>query len=92
MRRLAYRGGAPAIQDLVGGQIPIVVGTLADALPNTRPATFACSATTGEKRSPFMSDVPTRSRAATNLGSRLVRRVDAEGTPSATVDRRQGAG
>lgn len=59
MRRLPYRGGAPAMIDLVGGQIPIVVGTVADALQQHRAGTIRIVAVCSEKRSPFLADVPT---------------------------------
>ncbi len=59
MRRLAYRGGAPAMNDLVGGQIPLGVMTLSDALQQYRGGLVRMLATLGEARSPFVSQVPT---------------------------------
>jgi len=59
LRRLAYRGGAPAISDLIGGQIPLSIGTVADALQQHRAGTIRTIATTGGTRSQFMPEVPT---------------------------------
>jgi tripartite-type tricarboxylate transporter receptor subunit TctC len=59
MKRLAYRGGAPAINDLVGGQIPLSVGTLADALQQHRGGNLRILAVASEKRSPFAPAIPT---------------------------------
>ena len=59
LRRLPYRGGVPAMNDLVGGQIPIVIGTLTDALQQHQAGTVRMLATLGAARSPFVPDVPT---------------------------------
>jgi tripartite-type tricarboxylate transporter receptor subunit TctC len=59
MRQLAFRGGAPAIQELVGNQIPLSIGTLADALAQHQAGTIRILATTGKTRSQFTPDVPT---------------------------------
>ncbi len=67
MKRLPYRGGAPSINDLVGGQIPIVVGTIADALQQHRGGNIRIVAVTGKARSPFVPDVPTLTESGFNL-------------------------
>ena len=88
MRRLAYRGGAPAIQDLVGGQIPIVVGTLADALAQHQSGNIRVIATTGEKRSPFVPEVPTAIEQGFKIsGSAWYGTWMPKGTPAAAIDR-----
>lgn len=63
MRRLPYRGGALAMNDLVAGQIPISIGTVADALQQHRAGTIRILATTSKTRSPFLPDVPTLAEA-----------------------------
>jgi tripartite-type tricarboxylate transporter receptor subunit TctC len=67
MKRLPYRGGAPAINDLVGGQIPIVIGTLVDALQQHRGGTVRIVAVTSKARSAFVPDVPTLSESGIDL-------------------------
>jgi len=54
-----YRGGAPALQDVVGGHIPMSVNPLSEALPLHQSGTIRALAVTGAKRSPFMPNVPT---------------------------------
>jgi tripartite-type tricarboxylate transporter receptor subunit TctC len=67
MRRLPYRGGAPAINDLVGAQIPLSVGTVADALQQHRAGTIRMIATTGAVRSQFTPEVPTLKEAGHDI-------------------------
>jgi tripartite-type tricarboxylate transporter receptor subunit TctC len=58
-----YRGGAPALQDVVGGHIPMSVNPLSEALPLHRSGTIRALAVTGAKRSQFMPNVPTATEA-----------------------------
>jgi tripartite-type tricarboxylate transporter receptor subunit TctC len=58
-----YRGGAPALQDVVGGHIPMSVNPLSEALPLHQSGTIRALAVTGAKRSQFMPDVPTAKEA-----------------------------
>src|SRR5687767_6570793 len=54
-----YKGGGPILIDLVGGQLDMAIGTLAQALPHIRSGRLKNLATTGPKRSPLQADVPT---------------------------------
>jgi tripartite-type tricarboxylate transporter receptor subunit TctC len=54
-----YKGGAPQIQDLLGGHIPASVNPVAEALPHAHGGKLRVLATTGSKRSPSLPDVPT---------------------------------
>jgi len=54
-----YRGGGPAINDLVGGQIPVGVNALSSILPQIRAGRVRALATTGKARSAALPDVPT---------------------------------
>lgn len=56
---VAYRGMAPLVQDLMGGQIASGVLTPADALPLLASGKLRLLATSGTARSRFMPDVPT---------------------------------
>jgi tripartite-type tricarboxylate transporter receptor subunit TctC len=53
-----YRGGAPAVQDLVAGQIDFVLSTLVQ-LPLVRAGTIKAYALTSEKRLALAPDIPT---------------------------------
>jgi tripartite-type tricarboxylate transporter receptor subunit TctC len=59
MTPVHYRGGAPALQDLLGGHVPAGVNPISESLPHARSGTLRMLAVTGSRRSPFLSDVPT---------------------------------
>jgi tripartite-type tricarboxylate transporter receptor subunit TctC len=54
-----YKGGAPALQDLLGGQIPLSVNPVGEILPYARSGKLRVLATTGAQRSKFLPEVPT---------------------------------
>ena len=53
-----YRGGAPAITDMLGGRIDMNFGTTATLLPLIQQGKVRAIAFTGVKRSPDLPDVP----------------------------------
>ena len=59
MNPVHYRGGAPALQDVVGGHIPSSVNPLSESIPLAKGGSVRILAVTGSKRSPFLPDVPT---------------------------------
>lgn len=56
---VAYRGGAPAAQDLIGGQIPLMVDTASETIEHHKAGKVRILAVTGEQRSRALPDVPT---------------------------------
>src|SRR5881394_3702031 len=54
-----YKGGAPALQDLLGGQVPVSVNPVGEVLPYARSGKVRILATTGKQRSKFLPEVPT---------------------------------
>jgi tripartite-type tricarboxylate transporter receptor subunit TctC len=54
-----YKGGGPAMQDLLGGQIPAMVATPPSSLPHIKAGKIRALATTGATRAALMPDVPT---------------------------------
>jgi tripartite-type tricarboxylate transporter receptor subunit TctC len=56
---IPYRGIAPAITDLIGGQTQAMFPGLAAALPHLRSGRMRALAVTGKQRSPQLKDVPT---------------------------------
>lgn len=56
---VSFKGSAPAVADLAGGQIPIVVTTTADLLAMHQAGRITILATSDSKRSPLVPDVPT---------------------------------
>ena len=53
-----YKGGAPALQDLIAGQVPVSVNPIGEVLPYLKSGRLRVLATTGETRSKFLPDVP----------------------------------
>ena len=60
---IPYRGIAPAINDLLGGQTQAMFPGLAAALPHLRSGRMRALAVTGRSRSPQLKDVPTMEEA-----------------------------
>jgi tripartite-type tricarboxylate transporter receptor subunit TctC len=60
---VAYRGLAPAQQDLIGGHIAVVFGELGSAKPFLTSGQLRGLAVTGTARSPSLPDVPTFAEA-----------------------------
>jgi tripartite-type tricarboxylate transporter receptor subunit TctC len=54
-----YKGGAPALQDLVGGQVPVSINPLSELLPQLKGGRIRVLAVTSPARSKFLPDVPT---------------------------------
>ena len=58
-----YKGGAPALQDLVGGQVPVSINPLSELLPQLKSGKIRVLAVTSAQRSKFLPDVPTMTEA-----------------------------
>jgi tripartite-type tricarboxylate transporter receptor subunit TctC len=56
---IPYRGGGPAMQDLVAGQVDILVIQAAAALPQVRAGTIKAIANMSPQRSAAVPDIPT---------------------------------
>jgi tripartite-type tricarboxylate transporter receptor subunit TctC len=54
-----YKGGAPAIQDLIGGQISATVSVFSNAFPHVQSGKLRALATTAPRRSGLLPHVPT---------------------------------
>lgn len=67
MTHVAYRGGAPAAQDLIGGQVPLMVDTASETIEHHRAGKVRILAVTGEQRSRALPDVPTLKEAGINV-------------------------
>src|SRR4029079_5671928 len=62
-----YRGGAPAIQDVVGWHIGASVNPLSQSMPLYKAGTIRILAVTGRERSKFLPDVPTMTEQGLNV-------------------------
>jgi tripartite-type tricarboxylate transporter receptor subunit TctC len=56
---VAYKGGAPALQDVMGGHVVGVFGNLAEQLPAIKAGRTRAIAVSSLKRNPNLPDVPT---------------------------------
>lgn len=59
LTHVPYRGDAPAVQDLLGGQIPMSINVPAAQLPHVASGKLRVLATTGERRMADLPAVPT---------------------------------
>ena len=59
MVQVAYKGGAPLSNDVIGGQIPVGIDVLSEAIPHHRAGKVRVLASSGAKRSLIASEIPT---------------------------------
>lgn len=59
MLHIPYKGGGPALNDVIGGQVPVFFGNLASTLQHIQGGRLRALAVTSAKRSPILPDVPT---------------------------------
>jgi tripartite-type tricarboxylate transporter receptor subunit TctC len=88
MLHVPYRGGGPAIQDLVAGHIPISFGTTPAVLPQANAGTIRMLALVEAKRSPILPGVPTVAETVPDVVTMTwVALFTPAGTPKPIVDR-----
>ncbi len=59
MAHIPYKGGGPALNDVIGGQVPVFFGNLASTLGHIQGGKLRALAVTSAKRSNILPDVPT---------------------------------
>jgi tripartite-type tricarboxylate transporter receptor subunit TctC len=85
-----YRGSAPAVTDLVGGQIPVAVVDLTSAHPHIKAGTLLALGVPHVKRTPLAPDIPTVAEAGVPGFGRIggfIGLLAPAGTPAAIVKR-----
>jgi len=63
LNAIPYKGGAPAINDLLGGQIPMSFNNGLESVGQLQAGTVRALAVTTASRAPFLPDVPSMSEA-----------------------------
>jgi tripartite-type tricarboxylate transporter receptor subunit TctC len=67
MTPVHYRGGAPALQDLIGGHVPASINPISESMAQAKAGTIRILGVTGARRSSFLPDVPTMAEAGYNV-------------------------
>ncbi|MGO4672004.1 Bug family tripartite tricarboxylate transporter substrate binding protein [Bosea sp. 2YAB26] len=89
LKHAAYRGAGPALNDLIGGHIPMMFATLPSAIGHVHGGTLRALAVTTAERAPALPTVPTLTEAgvpgyeASGWYGVFVRK----GTPQPIIDR-----
>jgi tripartite-type tricarboxylate transporter receptor subunit TctC len=63
MQHIPYKGGGPALNDVVGGQVPVFFGSVASTKQYVETRKLNALAVTGKKRASSMPSVPTMAEA-----------------------------
>jgi tripartite-type tricarboxylate transporter receptor subunit TctC len=91
MTHIPYRGSAPAVADLLAGQVELMFDNLPSAMPHIRSGKLRALAVTSAKRAPALPDVPTIAEAGVPgyEASSWFGIVAPAGTPRPIVDKLQ---
>ncbi|WP_128080105.1 Bug family tripartite tricarboxylate transporter substrate binding protein [Roseicella frigidaeris] len=93
LTHVPYRGGAPAMNDLIGGQVDLFFEAVANVAPHVEGGRVVALMGTGQERTPLLPQVPTAGElelAALTLTSWTGLAAPA-GTPAAIVERLNAA-
>jgi len=86
-----YRGSAPAVTDMMGGQVQLMFDYVASSLEHIRAGKLRGLATTGSKRSPALADLPTVGDFLPGFEATSVVGIAApKNTPNAVIERLKG--
>jgi tripartite-type tricarboxylate transporter receptor subunit TctC len=66
---IGYRGSAPLLNDLLGGQVPVAIDTSDVVLPQHEAGKLRILALSGAQRSPFAPKIPTFKEAGLDLAA-----------------------
>ena len=59
MTHVPYKGAGPAIADLMGGQVQMMINAVPELFPTVKSGRMRCIGVMAEKRHPFLPDIPT---------------------------------
>ncbi len=92
MTHVPYKGGGPALADLLGGHLPVFVAVISTGVPPVKAGRAVALAVTGAKRSSALPGVPTVAETPGLKGyeaSNWYGMVAPAGTPPAVIKRLQ---
>jgi tripartite-type tricarboxylate transporter receptor subunit TctC len=90
MTHIPYKGSAPAMTDLLSGQVDLVFDTISTVLPHAKAGKVRLIGVTTDTRSPILPDVPSLSETVPGYSmSSWIGVVVAKGTPEPIVARLQ---
>ena len=88
LTHVPYRGGAPALVDLIGGRIQVRFGVLPESMASIREGKIRALAVTTTTRNEFLTDVPTVHEFVPGYDAASVQGVAApRGTPPEIIER-----
>ncbi len=90
MMHIPYKGGGPALTDLLAGHVPIFISVISTGVPHVKSGRVVALAVTGAKRSPALPDVPTVAETPGLKGyeaSNWYGMVAPDGTPKPILER-----
>lgn len=90
MVHIPYKGGGPALTDLLAGHVPIFISVISTGVPHVRSGRVVALAVTGLKRSPALPEVPTVAETPGMAGfeaSNWYGFVTPDGTPKPILER-----
>lgn len=88
MIHVPYKGTAPALQDLIGGQIQVMMDTPGSMLPQVRAGKIKALGMASEKRVAVAPEIPTLIETGVNVtGGTWVGWLAPAGTPKAAIDK-----
>ena len=92
LQHVPYRGGAPAVTALLGGEISVAFETMLALQPHVRAGTLRALAITSTQRSAVMPDIPTAVEAGypSLVADNSYAVFAPAGTPAAIVERLHG--
>lgn len=88
LTHVPYKGGTPAVNDVVGGHLPFIVNSLADMAEQHKAGKLRILADSAGRRSPLLPDVPTLKESGIDVVADVA--IDAygpAGVPAETAKR-----
>ena len=90
LQHVPYKGVAPALNDVLGGQLPMLFASLPSSLAHIKAGKLRALAVSGTARSPVLPDVPTVAETVPDYSGTLwIGLFAPEGVPPETLSRLQ---